>query len=656
MPENGREEARTIPRSAVVALVAAALGIFLSLVYFGRFAPAAAALRQVASPTAAALLVLLASFAAGEAGLRVGRSVFSRVASLPRGGSPASIDETVLVGVPLFGTLLGAIAWIGLPLEAAATLLALVGAGAGALLLWRRRPFGGASFSSWRIALLLPPVALAWAGAITPVGSPDELIYKLAVPRQYLLWGGMVELPLHSHSYFPAALSLSSIAALAISGGIAAKIVHFGLFLAALAAVARLARRLDPAASDWPVAVVAWTPALLLVAGWAWPDWTVLALLLVSYERWDRFRERATAEDAAGMTLALAAAAGCKYTALPWLCVFVPLAAWQLRRAPLPRARLAFAAGALLAVFGGFFYARNLVWTRSPVAPFLLPDSPQIGHFRSNAALGGWAGLFRGEDVLDPSIIDDSLGILLPLSALLSPFALFGAGRRYRDLFALGAVQFVGLVTFAPLSRLSVTALVPLALLGASICARAARDSPALLRGALRAAAAVALVGQILLVLYIQVVSFEFFPYIVGSETAERYLLRTQSWARTYAWISARTPPESRFLLLGEARTYYLERPAIAGGNLDGPRVARFLSRYPDPESFDRELHRLGVTHVLVNRAQYLVGLAAGRTAYDREVLLEVPPATGRMIAELLAARARPVFADGPYAVYALAR
>ena len=642
-------------RALRVLIPAAALGALLGFVYFGRFEPARTALWQIVSPAAAAGLLLLACLAAGDATLAVSRKIVHLSAGLPGDAPRAPVHEAVLVGIPVLGTAVGAAAWAGLPLSASAILLSLAGAAAGLFGLWRRRPLTAPRAGALDVVLLGPPLAVALLSAITPVASPDELIYKLAVPRQYLMWGRMVEMPLHSHSYFPAGSALAALPALVISGGIAAKLLHYGAFLAALAALMKLARRLAPGSAAWLVAAVAWTPALIIVAGWAWPDWIVLGLLLVSCEKWRRFMETGSGADAAAVAAALAGALACKYTALPWLAAFAPIALWQLRGSGRSRAKIALSAAAILVLFGGFFYVRNLAWTGSPVAPFLQPSPPKVGHFRTPTMWGGWAGLLHGDDIFDPGIIDDSLGILLPLAALLSPLALAGERRKHWDLFAIGALQLVVFVTFSPLSRLLVTACVPLALLGAAALTEAVAASPAAVRRLLAAAAAVALTGQLLLAGYTQVIGYDFLPYVVGSEKTEAYLLRTQGYARTYAWISAHTPEESRIFLLGETRSYYVDRPVVAGGNLDGPRIAAYLARFNGPDAFGRELTRLGVTHVLWNRSRYRIGHGPA-TALEREVLLEVEPATDRMLREFLATRCKPAFSDGDFALYVVSQ
>ena len=71
---------------------------------------------------------------------------------------------------------------------------------------------------------------------------------------------------------------------------------------AALVTVRRLGDRLAPGSVVWVAAVLAWTPALLLIAGWAWSEWGVLALLFLSYLGWLELQERPSAGAAALVT------------------------------------------------------------------------------------------------------------------------------------------------------------------------------------------------------------------------------------------------------------------------------------------------------------------------------------------------------------------
>ncbi|HEX7251889.1 MAG TPA: hypothetical protein VF376_03335 [Thermoanaerobaculia bacterium] len=633
------------------------LGAVLFLVYFGRYVPARRAIRELASPAAAGALVLLASLGIGFVSKRATRRVFAVAGAASLDGANPDLGHECLIGVPVFGTILGLIGSTPIPLRMASILLTLVLAGIGLLVLLRTRPWPRWSPTGADVALLGPPILVALMESITPVVSDDELVYKLALPHAYLLEGRIVEFPLQSNSYFPGALTLPSVSALALSGGIAAKLIFFGIFLLTLRVIYQFSGRIVPGKEAYLTAVAAWTPALLIPAGWCWPDWGMVGLLLLSYESWIRFRESRAAGDAAVLSLALAGALGGKYTGIPWLFAFLPLALFQMWRRGMPVVRLAGAAAAVLVVFGGFFYFRNLAWTGSPIAPFLLPDKPQIGNFGSSGPWESWKQLFQGKPIMDPGLGDDALGILLPLSALLSPLALAGTGRRFSDLFALSLLQFGVFVGFTPLWRYTFTALVPLALLGAGVCLRIDEESRWPLRAVLRVGASVALVGQLLLVLYLTLLKYDYMPYLLGQETEEHYLARKGYVRTVYSLINAKLPADSRIFMIGEDRPYYLDRLCLWAGNQDGPRLAHYLARFRDADSFDREMRRLGITDVLWNRQWYRVGSAGDSLSFlQREVSVVVDPATDNMLRTFFSTKTRRLYADKDYELYQLER
>ena len=502
------------------------------------------------------------------------------------------------------------------------------------------------------IAILIPPIVLAFLGAITPVNTPDELTYKLAVPHLYLQFGRMLELPLNSDSYFPSAVYMADLGALVVSSGIAAKLVHFVIYLLALRVIYRTARDLEERGAMWITAAFAWTPALAITAGWAWAEWAMIGLVLLSFLHF----ERGNLDVAA---LALGCALSTKYTALPWAVVFVAIAIWRTvgdRRSRLsgqPGLPLLHAALITFAT-GSFFYIRNWIWTGSPIAPFLLPNSPAIAEYRSS--LGGWAELARGYDIFHPAIVDDALGILLPALILLSPLALLSRNRRVVDLFLLGLVQFIGLVTLAPTSRLMILALVPLALLGGIVTVRAWEAGNRAVRVALASLAGIAIAAQFVLLAFIFVARWSVMPYLAGLESESAYLARTRDFVPAYAWIADHTKPEAKLLLLGENRTYHLDRRALAAGNLDGPRVAAYLARFRTPAEFARELQEQHITHIVIHKPWYRVGAPVYQSMVEKEYLLFVAPQSHALLHDFMRGGARRVYEDTSYAIFELNR
>ncbi|HWS73110.1 MAG TPA: hypothetical protein VN605_13420, partial [Thermoanaerobaculia bacterium] len=363
-------------RAAAAAILLAGGG--MTALFLSRFRAASTLLLgELARPLAAAVITILAVLAAGFAAIAIARRIFGA----RRGGDVSAIDA-LLIGYPAFGTLIGGMAWISTAPVVPVTLLA---AACGVVALLRRRIAVRIAAPSLLLAI---PILLAIVEAITPVNSPDELAYKLAIPQQYLLYGRMLKLPLTSHSYLVLATSLTDLAALAIGGPIAAKLARLLLYLAALGVLQRFGRRLAGEGARWITAVMAWCPTLMLIAGWAWSEWAVIGLLVLALDRFERWLDLRDPSDAAIAFAAAGAAAATKYTALPFLLAFGLLVLLRMRDAKL------LARGALIvALFGGFFYARNAVWTGSPFAPLLLPDSPKIDNYRSGGRFSGFTDL-----------------------------------------------------------------------------------------------------------------------------------------------------------------------------------------------------------------------------------------------------------------------
>ena len=642
---------RILPLASALVFTGGLLALFL-----GRFTPARTALTRLAEPLAAALLVLLASIALGWLALVLSARAFRRFGGLAGDAvAPSDPLAALLVGLPLYGTLIGAIAWTrtGVPLATIAVTLLL---GVGGLLVARRFQFTWPQLGPGGVVLLLPPVLLALLLATTPVVSPDELVYKLAVPRAYLLHGGMVDLPLNSHSYLTMAQGLACFGALVLSGGIAAKLVHFVLYLGALGAIRRLGDRLEPGSGAFAAAIFAWTPALAIISGWCWNEWVVFGLLTLSWDAWERFKDERSADTAALTMLALGGAVAIKYTALPWLCGFaiVVLLEPGLRsKRPASWFKLGATSVVILAISGALFYLRNLIWTGSPVAPFLLPHAPAVAHFGGSGGASGIAHLLHGDDIVNHGILDDALGVVLPVCVLLSPFALRGRRRRW-PFFILGAVQFVLFAVLAPMSRLIVVSLLPLGVLGAGVVADAARASGRMVRGVLAATLAIVLAAQLLLVVYVFVTGYDFMAYVAGNEDLAANLTRTRAFAGAYDWIDRNTAADSVVLLIGENRTYHLSRRSLSAGTLDGPRLAAWLGRFSCEAELAAELSRLGVTHVLLHPAWVAPGVPLPKEldAVEASHVVEFPAPTWSTVNQFLEHRCRSGYRDNQYLVF----
>lgn len=612
-------------RATFILFLAAGAGLIA--LFLVRYQPALALFSEIAIPFVAAVIVALAAVAIGWAALE------------------SHLDETFLIGIAVLGTVTGLAAWISVALVPPLTVIMAV---AGVALLWKTRTRFTVPLAITPAAVLLvPAVLIGLITAIAPAVAPDELIYKLAVPHAYELYGRMIDLPLNSHSYFVMAQQLADLPALMLGGGTAAHLLHFGAYLACLAAIVRVARRLNAASAVYVAIVVACTPALMIVSGWAFSEWAVLGLLLISFERYQRWLDEPRDLHLHIAFAALGAAAAIKYTALPWIAVFGAIFVIRERRRP----RLVAMAASITFLFGAFFYIRNLVWTGSPVAPFLLPDAPAVSGYRASGLLGGWIDFFTGVDILDARVSDEALGILLPLSMIGVLFARW-SDRATRDLALIGLIQTAILLTMAPVTRNLINGLVPVAIVGTVAIVEAALAFGVIARAAAMAILLLGCAAQ--LILGIGAVG-DLLPYVTGRETPAAFLSRTRPFAGAYAWIDATTKPDARIALIGETRSFYLQRQFVSGGNLDGPRMARWLGQFPTPAHMANGFREQGITHVLLHPAWYRVqSNAPPPDLLDRETLLEVTPQTDAVLRGFTAQHANLRYRDAHYLIFEL--
>ena len=119
---------------------------------------------------------------------------------------------------------------------------------------------------------------------------------------------------------------------------------------------------------------------------------------------------------------------------------------------------------------------------------------------------------------------------------------------------------------------------------------------------------------------------------------------------RPYAFL-ARTPPSSRVLLIAENRPLYLDRQFVAAGNLDGPRMAAWLSQFAGPVQFRDRLRAMGVTHVLVYAPWYQAGNAAPPGILEKEYLLQVDAKTDAMVRAFMRQQ-KAVYRDRDYLIF----
>jgi hypothetical protein len=524
---------------------------------------------------------------------------------LPEPGGPRPPSFLLIVGYPLFGTILFLVALfstrtaflvVPLLIFAALGVDALRRGGGEAV---PRMPFSAALAGG---ALLLIGLTLA----LLPAVSLDEVSYHLAIPDIWVSSGRAVELPLMSHSWFPLGTESADLPALALlgeeGGAVSSHLLHLLIAVAMAFFVARWLGRASPAIGWAGTVGILSTPALLLMAGWSGTDVPLAAATAVLFAELDRFvRRQGTAS---GVAAAIAAGLLIKYTFVPIVLALLGLV-WIL--VPHRRATLA-KAGGLGIVAGSVFFIRNLWAAGNPVAPFLSGDTEGILRFRWT---GEWGGTLSSY-LFDPRWIDDSLGFVLPGLALSSLVMLRSLESTWHRLtlivFLCGALvlSFIG-----PAGRILIPFLLPPALIAlfslAAIIPAGVRQR--LLGGVLIAGASLQI-----LVAALHLAKLDPLPVLTGESEDREWVGTLRHVQPLIESANPILPDDGRTLVLGVQELFWFRGDVRGGGNFDSSLIASYLDAPPD-ELLDR-LRGDGVTHLLL----YENRIHAGPPASDRSV------------------------------------
>lgn len=583
-------------------VLATFLALFALLTLADRFVLLELLLRRTAVPLLVALAIALACVGTG---------------ALARRADKADWPMDLLIGYPLFGTLcflvgsLKIALWTMVPLMAAGAILGIVKTLAGWKWSGGTQPAeseapaterettdaGGLKSAAPLLGLLAVAAVIAcgFVAAQAPPSSLDELAYHLAVPHTWVLEGRAVELPLLSHSYFPLGIESADLPALLLlgagDGGVASHFLHL---LAAIATSILIARR----TGSWlATAAVVTTPALAITAGWSLVDWPLAGLFVVTYVALEQ-------DDVRSASAATAAGLLTKYTFLPFA-----LLAWVVKRKR-PH---------WLALAGLVFFARNLILTFNPFAPFFGADAPHVSGYRA---------LALADYVFEGSFIDEALGVSI---AAMPVFAV-GAVAAGSALIAV-ALFFLG-----PSSRILVPYLVVPSLSGAA----------ALKKRWFAAVIAVAVVLQTFLVIWFSARSGAF-SLLSGGVSEDEYLRKQRASFASVAWLNQTLPAGSRTLLLGTNESFWFTRPVRGGGNFDSPRVSRYLEA-PAPEALRERLRADGITHVAL--LQLPVPTNVEQKVEERRTTLS--PGAQRMLATTLDRYAATLTSHGEVTLFTL--
>jgi hypothetical protein len=496
----------------------------------------------------------------------------------------------------------------------------------------------------WQVITFVA-VLFAFVGALAPERESDALWWHLDLPRLSLEQGHLVDLPHEYVSLFPLNWELVFGAGLAVSGPVAAKLLHFACLLLTALAVYQLARRVVPGTSTWlAVAIFVTVPTVLWEATTAYNDLalafhTSLAVLALA-----RYVERPSRPWFAMAALNLGIGLGTKHVALLVLTALVVMLIVLLRvsgETLWGALRTGALLGAIALLLASPWYLRNWVESGNPVFPELYSvfgapadrwsavSDRGLEEFLAHFGRGRtpW-NLFTlpWDMTIHAARYGGTLGVLFLI--LLPGLVRRGRPRGTGWLLAF-AVLYLALWA-SPLSSFQLRHVVPIVPILAVLAAAALAGRPT--RGR-RGAPVFAVAGvAVLLVLNLppftplheadrsgsdgwltHVVHEVPLAVVVGAEPARSYLAHMVPSYEAWRYANSHLPQDARVLTFSGADHLYSKRSRISS-EATLARPATWGAPRGSEADARAALERLGITHILFDRRQ-LDALQPGRLA-----------------------------------------
>ena len=385
-------------------------------------------------------------------------------------------------------------------------------------------------------------VATVWLFQNVPPIFFDTLVYHLGLPQQYLIRGGLVQLPNFHYSAMPANAELFYALGLALGDIPFARLIGFGGLVFGLLQVASLANYWQERSGALAAVLALGLPITMFMGIHNGVDHWVALFLCASVLASLHWIDSGRLSDAGWAGVFAGAAIGCKYTALYHVAplAIVVLIARARRSGEVLAMLRSVGTGALatLAVGGGW-YLRNAINTGNPVYPAF------FGMFGGD----GWSA--AAAERLAQDAPQGGAGQLTLIGALQIPWDLVINPQNFGEFGDVGPVLWV------------------LAALAGAETQRLIAFHPGVWRRRVAELAIVILaVTGIGAVVRKETQVFHAHDYLLGRLLHDRYLqLGTDYY--DVARMTADLPEDSHVLLVGDSRLLFYERPVLASSAYD---------------------------------------------------------------------------------------
>lgn len=443
-----------------------------------------------------------------------------------------------------------------------------------------REPLG--SFEKGIALVIAALVLFSLLQALTPTTDYDGLVYHLTAPKTYLAKHRLVSFPHIPQANFPATAEMLYTIAMGLGSPMAAKLIHLSFALLTSMAVFSMARRfLNPKVARLSLAVLWSIPIFVVEAGWAYTDlvWTFYEFLaLYAFLLW---RQSPNRKWLLCCGLFMGFAFGTKYLALQgFILLFVAIAfsGWQSNRGRLDRtAKDLLLWVAIVTALASPWYLKNWIWLSNPIYPYLFGGlNYPVQRVQADAYLAANLGcghslqcylslpwiiytrsyLFGHAPPASPSF----LSLFLPF------WLIWRKDRTVNWLLALSVARFAFWAITTQDLRFLLPVYPALSVIIAYILYQIANLRLRRLPWDFFVRAIV--ISVLLISLGLQLLRTLWalgnpFPVILGLESADTYLRHSLNDYAITQYVNKNLPEQSRLLLIGDKRGYYLQREHI---------------------------------------------------------------------------------------------
>ncbi|MBI4850198.1 MAG: phospholipid carrier-dependent glycosyltransferase [Acidobacteria bacterium] len=472
-------------------------------------------------------------------------------------------------------------------------------------------------------------------GALTPPAAQDALVHHLALPKDYIKLGKIIDLPYNYFSYFPAAMEMLFLYALLIGGAGMATLLHHFFGVATFLAILAGGKHLGISSRARLLAATAFLtiPTVWMEMTWAYIDLTLtfyITLAMLALLKWRKTKEFSWS---CLFGFALGAALSIKYTTL-FVGVIIPLLILFVLKEHKETSLKAvlkylFVPGIIALLVSLLWFIRNVAWTNNPLFPFLLNIFP------SNNI--GW-DIDRAKNTLvmlnryggDKSFLDY---LLLPFK--LSFLARYESDQYYQGI--IGTFYILTLLIFFVIKKVKNEVLY---LLGFSVffyCFWAASSQQIryllpifpllslaiamsydqfLNKDSVTSASKEHFLDKIFLTLVIIIFlvnltvigyyfnSFKYGQLFIGQLSTSDYLRNKFDYYIAYEHINQKTPLDSKIFLVDISnQPFYLERDYFGDSVFEDYTLTKIVQSSKTPAEIKDKIRAIGITHLLYRRS-----------------------------------------------------